>query len=108
MLDGGDFPVDLARVARLWTHGSVIRSYLVELAHRALTRPDHFERIAPKGGGGSTGTWAVEEARRLGIDLPAIALSLAQRTGEPANEFAARMIAALRYEFGRHPFEAKD
>ena len=108
MLDGGDFPVDLARVAELWTRGSVIRSHLVELAHSALTRPDHFERIAPKVGGGSTGAWAVEEARRLGIDLPAIALSLAQRTGEPANEFAARMVAALRYEFGRHPFEAKD
>jgi len=108
MLEGGDFPVDPARVAELWTHGSVIRSHLMDLARTALTRPDHFERIAAEVGGGSTGTWAVEEARRLGIDLPAIALSLAQRTGQPANEFAARMVAALRYEFGRHPFETRD
>ena len=108
MLDGGDFPVDAAQVADLWTRGSVIRSHLIELARSALSRPDHFERIAPKAGGGSTGAWAVEEARRLGIDLPAIALSLAQRTGEPANEYAARMVAALRWEFGRHPFETTD
>ncbi|MBN2583794.1 MAG: decarboxylating 6-phosphogluconate dehydrogenase [Planctomycetes bacterium] len=108
LLAESPYDVDLAQAADLWTHGSVIRSWLMELARTALTRPDHFERIAPKAGGGSTGTWAVEEASRLGVDVPAIALSLTQRTGTPANEFAARMVAALRYEFGRHAFETTE
>jgi len=108
MLDAAEFPVDLRRAAELWQHGSVIRSWLMELAQTALSRPDHFERIAPKIGGGSTGTWAVEEADRMNVRVPAIALSLAERTGEPSNEFAARIIAALRYEFGRHPFQTRD
>ena len=107
MLDAAEFPIDLGRAAELWQHGSIIRSWLMELAHTALSRPDHFERIAPKIGGGSTGTWAVEEAARMHVKVPAIALSLAERTGEPSNEFAARIIAALRYEFGRHPFQTR-
>lgn len=107
MLGASEFPLDLPRLAELWTHGSVIRSWLMELVAEALARPDHFEKIAPAVGGGSTGTWAVEEARRTGVKLPAIELSLKERTDKPSNEYAARMVAALRYEFGRHPFTTR-
>lgn len=103
MIDGSEFPVDLPPLADLWNHGSVIRSWLMELVAAALRRPDHFERIAPVAGGGATGTWAVEEAERMGMALPTIALALRERSDTPSNAYAARMVAALRYEFGRHP-----
>jgi 6-phosphogluconate dehydrogenase len=103
LLDAYEAPLNMPQLARLWNHGSVIRSWLMDLAAQALSRPNHFEKIAPVVGGGSTGTWAVEEAGRRGMKLPAIELSLRERTGQPSNEFAARMVAALRYEFGRHP-----
>jgi 6-phosphogluconate dehydrogenase len=106
MLDVSGYGTEPSQAAELWAHGSVIRSWLMELAAAALSRPDHFERIAPSAGGGETGTWAVEEAARLGVAVPAIALSLAERREAPSNEYAARMVAALRYEFGRHAFEA--
>ena len=107
LLAAAPLKLDPAQVAELWTRGSVIRSHLVELAHDALARPGHFEKIAPKAGGGQTGAWAVQEARRLGLAVPAIALALKERKRRPANEFAARLVAALRWEFGRHPFETK-
>ncbi|HOI54947.1 MAG TPA: decarboxylating 6-phosphogluconate dehydrogenase [Phycisphaerae bacterium] len=105
MLDRSPYGTSPAQAAALWTHGSVIRSWLMELAATALSRPNHFERIAPQAGGGQTGAWAVEAAAQLGVKTPAIALSLAERGETPANAYAARMVAALRYEFGRHAFE---
>ncbi len=107
LLEASEFPLELGRIAELWTHGSVIRSWLMELLHRALEREGHFERIAAKVGGGQTGTWAVKAAEELGVSVPAIARSLAERKDSPSNPFAARIVAALRYEFGGHAFETR-
>ncbi len=104
LMDHGRFKIDSAQVAELWNHGSVIRSWLMELVRDAMQRQAHFDQIAGTIGGGSTGTWAVTEAQQLGLKMPAIETSLQQRQ-KPDNDYAARIVSALRYEFGRHPFE---
>jgi 6-phosphogluconate dehydrogenase len=104
LLDHGRFDIDAAQVAELWNRGSVIRSWLMELVRDSMQRQEHFSQIAGAIGGGSTGSWAVAEAERLALKMPAIELSLKQRQ-RPDNDYAARIVSALRYEFGRHPFE---
>lgn len=104
LMDHSPFDIDAAQVAELWNRGSVIRSWLMELVRDAMQRQAHFDQIAAVVGGGSTGTWAVDEAAQIGIKMPAIETSLRQRQ-QPENDYAARIVSALRYEFGRHPFE---
>lgn len=104
LLDESSFNFDAAQVAHLWNRGSVIRSWLMELLRDAMQRQAHFNNIAVAVGGGSTGTWAVEEAAKINLKLPAIETALRQRN-RPENDYAARIVSALRYEFGRHPFQ---
>jgi len=90
-------------VARLWTNGSVIRGWMMELTARVLARDPKLEGIAGVIGGGDTGSWAIEEAWKAGVPLPAIAMSYAMRLrSRQAETFAGKVVAALRHEFGGH------
>nr|PZN39480.1 MAG: decarboxylating 6-phosphogluconate dehydrogenase [Bacillota bacterium] len=103
LLAQGPYPIDLARVADLWNHGSVIRGWLMELTARALARDPRLESIAGVIGGGSTGSWAIEEAWKAGVPMPAIAMSYAMRLrSRQQDTFAGKVVAALRHEFGGH------
>lgn len=104
LLAAGPYALDLAQVAQLWTNGSVIRGWLMELTARSLTRDPNLETIPGIIGGGDTGSWAIEEAWKAGVPVPAIAISYAMRLrSRQADTFAGKMVAALRYEFGGHP-----
>lgn len=103
LLAKGPYSLDLAQVARLWTNGSVIRGWLMELTARVLARDPKLEGIAGVIGGGDTGSWAIEEAWKAGVPLPAIAMSYAMRLrSRQAETFAGKVVAALRHEFGGH------
>ncbi|HEY8348070.1 MAG TPA: decarboxylating 6-phosphogluconate dehydrogenase [Symbiobacteriaceae bacterium] len=103
LLAKGPYSLDLAQVARLWTNGSVIRGWLMELTARVLARDPKLEGIAGVIGGGDTGSWAIEEAWKAGVPLPAIAMSYAMRLrSRQAETFAGMVVAALRHEFGGH------
>jgi 6-phosphogluconate dehydrogenase len=99
-----DFPdLDLAQIAEVWRHGSVVRSWLLDLAARALARDPRLEGIRGYVEDSGEGRWTVIEAARAGIPVPAIADSLFARFGSRDEDpFAMKMIAALRQEFGGH------
>lgn len=103
LLAQGPYQLDLAQVARLWTNGSVIRGWLMELTARALERDPRLESITGVIGGGSTGSWAIEEGWKAGVPMPAIAMSYAMRLrSRQPDTFAGKVVAALRHEFGGH------
>ncbi|HWI66200.1 MAG TPA: decarboxylating 6-phosphogluconate dehydrogenase [Symbiobacteriaceae bacterium] len=108
LLDAGPFDLDLAQVSELWNHGSVVRSWLMELAARAFKNDPHLEAITGEVGGGSTGSWAIEEAWKVGVPLPVIAMSYALRLrSRQADTMSGKVVAALRREFGGHAVQSK-
>ncbi len=103
-----DFPLDLARIAKLWNHGSVVRSWLNELAERAFSRDGELEGIRGHVQDSGEGRWTVEEAMRLDVPAPVITLSLLARFRSRQEEsFGAKLIAALRLEFGGHSVQTR-
>lgn len=103
LLQSGPFELDLEQVAELWRHGSVIRSWLMDLAAHAFARDPHLESIGGLVGGGATGSWAIEEGWKAGVPMLAIATAYALRLrSRQPDTFAGKVVAALRYEFGGH------
>jgi 6-phosphogluconate dehydrogenase len=104
LLHDGRYDLDLESVARTWNNGAVIRSWLLELCEEAFAEEGtHLQTVADHVGGGSTGTWTVEEALSQEIPVPLIYTALAERFGSRADgRFARRLANRLRYGFGRH------
>jgi 6-phosphogluconate dehydrogenase len=98
------FRFDLARIAALWNHGSVVRSWLNQLAERALARDASLAEVEPWVADSGEGRWTLQEAMDLDVPAPAIAAALFARfRSRQPESFGARVIAALRREFGGHP-----
>ena len=98
-----EFSLDLAAVARLWQHGSVVRSWLLDLAAEALGENPRLEGIEPWVADSGEGRWTVLEAIDKDVPLPVIALSLMARfRSRQQASFADRLLAALRNQFGGH------
>ena len=103
LLAGHEFQLDLPAIADLWQHGSVIRSWLLELAAAALKKDPKLERIRGYVEDSGEGRWTVEEAIRLGVPVPALAFSLFERfRSRQEDAWSDRFIAALRNQFGGH------
>ena len=103
-----DFTLHLGKIAKLWNHGSVVRSWLNELAERAFSRGDQLTAIRGYVEDSGEGRWTVEEAMRLDVPAPVITLSLLARFRSRQEEsFGAKVIAALRNEFGGHAVQTK-
>jgi len=103
-----DFTLQLGQIAKLWNHGSVVRSWLNELAERAFSRDDQLAAIRGYVEDSGEGRWTVEEAMRLDVPAPVITMSLLARLRSRQEEsFGAKVIAALRHEFGGHAVQTK-
>ena len=103
-----DFELELGQIAKLWNNGSVVRSWLNELAERALSRDNELASIRGYVEDSGEGRWTVEEAMRLDVPAPVITLSLLARLRSRQEEsFGAKVIAALRKEFGGHAVQTK-
>jgi 6-phosphogluconate dehydrogenase len=98
------FPqLDLAQVAEVWQHGSVVRSWLNELAASALARDASLADLKGYVADSGEGRWTVQEAIDLDVPVPVITLSLLTRfRSRQVDSFGAKVIAALRNEFGGH------
>ncbi|MCM2266156.1 MAG: decarboxylating 6-phosphogluconate dehydrogenase [Elusimicrobiales bacterium] len=95
--------MDMSAVAGLWNNGSVIRSWLLELAQNAFDKDPGLEKVEGVVPDSGEGRWTVEEAARLGVPLPAISVSLFKRfRSQMKDNFADKLSAALRSEFGGH------
>jgi len=103
-----DFTLRLGQVAKVWNHGSVVRSWLNELAERAFAGDDQLGAIRGYVEDSGEGRWTVEEAMRLDVPAPVITLSLLARFRSRQEEsFGSKVIAALRHEFGGHAVRTK-
>jgi 6-phosphogluconate dehydrogenase len=103
LLAGSRFGIDLHQVSALWEHGSVVRSWLLELATRAFERDPRLASIRGYVEDSGEGRWTVQEALDQDVPLPVITLSLMRRfASRQAESFSAKVQAALRNEFGGH------
>ena len=103
LLDRSGLDLDLPRIAALWNRGSVVRSWLLELATRALAANPRLEGISGWVEDSGEGRWTVLQAVESGVPTPAIAQALFQRfASRQPDAFGLRLIAALRDEFGGH------
>jgi 6-phosphogluconate dehydrogenase len=104
ILHASEYPLDLEQVAKAWQHGTVIRSWLLELAGLAFEQ--HGEALGGIGGwvaDSGEGRWTVQEAMDLDVPAPVITLSLQARFRSRQEEsYGARVLAALRQQFGGH------
>jgi len=106
LLKEGPFEIDLGMVARVWNNGSVVRSWLLELAQEIL-ESDGLNEVADEVGGGQTGRWAAEAALEHEVPFTMLGAALSERYRSRRESFAARMVAALRRGFGGHPVKKK-
>jgi 6-phosphogluconate dehydrogenase len=107
-LRNAPFDLDLREISRVWNRGSVIRSWLLELAQDALKNDPHLEKIASEIGGGETGAWSVQTALETKVPFAMIAQAISARYESKLTEsFAKKFVAALRNEFGGHEIKEK-
>lgn len=103
LLKATDYDYDLAKLADVWNRGSVVRSWLLELAGRAFKSDPGLTHLKGYVDDSGEGRWTVNEAVARAVPIPTIAASLFARfTSRQENSFAMRVIAALRNEFGGH------
>ena len=108
ILDASQFDLDTHQLAALWNHGSVVRSWLLELAEGAFAKDPGLSKVRGYVDDSGEGRWTVFEAINENVPAPAIAASLFARfASRQDNSFAMRMIAALRNEFGGHAVKEK-
>jgi 6-phosphogluconate dehydrogenase len=98
-----DFKLDLHQIAAVWNHGSVVRSWMNELAEEAFSKEGNVESLKGYVDDSGEGRWTVQEAIDLDVPAPVITLSLLARlASRQPDSFSAKVIAALRNEFGGH------
>ena len=104
ILHASDYGIDLEAVAKAWQHGTVIRSWLLELAGRAFEQHgDDLGDIRGWVADSGEGRWTVQEAIDRDVPAPVITLSLLARfTSRQDESYSARVLAALRQQFGGH------
>ena len=103
-----EFDLDLAAVGELWKHGSVVRSWLLDLTAAALKADASLAGIAPHVPDSGEGRWTAIEAVELGVPAPVMSLALMMRyTTQGNNDYAARLLAKMRQGFGGHAVSAQ-
>jgi 6-phosphogluconate dehydrogenase len=104
-----EFGFDLSQISKIWQHGSVVRSWLLDLAANALKEDAKLEDIKPWVADSGEGRWTVFESIDLDVPAPIITLALQMRFASRDEEnFSARMLAALRNQFGGHAIKKTD
>lgn len=101
-----EYDIDYKEVARVWNHGSVVRSWLMELTENAFRKDENLDKIKGVMHASGEGKWTIETALDLGVPTPVIALSLMMRQrSQQEDTFSGKVVAALRNEFGGHKVE---
>ncbi len=101
--------LDFPAICDLWNHGSVVRSWLLELAQRAFTEDPRLESLKPYVDDSGEGRWTVAAAVETAVPAPVITMSLFERfRSRQDNSFQDRVLAALRNQFGGHAVKRRD
>lgn len=103
------FDLDLHQIATIWNHGSVVRSWLLELAERALAQDPDLKALKGYVEDSGEGRWTVQAAIDFDVPAPVITLALMQRfVSRQEESFAAKVLAALRNQFGGHAVQYRE
>jgi len=103
LLHASDYDYDLAELSNLWMKGSVVRSWLLELAARAFGKDPDLEALKGFVNDSGEGRWTLVESIERAVPMPVLALSLQMRfRSRQEDTFAGKVLAALRNEFGGH------
>ena len=109
MLKASPFEFDLAKISHLWNQGSVVRSWLLQLAENAFAKDPQLSSIRGYVGDSGEGRWTVLEAVEREIPASVLTLSLFARFASRQDDsFSAKVIAALRNEFGGHSVKTNE
>jgi 6-phosphogluconate dehydrogenase len=104
-----DFHIDLAAVAETWRHGSVVRSWLLDLTAEVLAGDAALEDIEPFVADSGEGRWTALEGIEQGIPTPVMSVALMARfASQGKNEYSARLLAMMRNRFGGHSVQVAD
>jgi 6-phosphogluconate dehydrogenase len=97
------YDLNLADIAEVWRRGSVIASWLLDLTARALSNDPELTKFSGRVADSGEGRWTISAAIDEGIPAPVLSAALYQRFGSRGeNEFADKLLSALRYQFGGH------
>lgn len=108
LLKSGPFDLDLGAISHLWNHGSVVRSWLLELLEEVLTKDYALDNIRGYVADSGEGRWTVQEAINASVPAPVITMALYARFASRQDDsYSAKVIAALRTAFGGHAVETK-
>jgi 6-phosphogluconate dehydrogenase len=100
-----ELDIDVARLAETWRHGSVVRSWLLDLCVDIL-KDENFLQVAPVVPDSGEGRWTALESIELGVPAPAIAAALMNRfSSQGRSDYTRRLLAMMRARFGGHPTE---
>jgi 6-phosphogluconate dehydrogenase len=109
ILEKSEYSYDLHQLASIWRYGSVVRSWLLELLEIALSKDPSLEKIRGWVADSGEGRWTVQAAIDEDVPAPVITLSLLSRfVSRQEESFSAKVIAALRNEFGGHPIKSEE
>jgi len=98
-----EFGLDLHQIGKIWEHGSVVRSWLLELLTEALGKNPSMEGIAPFVPDSGEGRWTVDEAIQLDVAAPVITLSLLERLrSRDTDSYTDKLLSVMRGQFGGH------
>jgi len=103
-----DFNMDLAAIAEMWRHGSVVRSWLLDLSAEFLAKDQTLEGIEPLVADSGEGRWTVNESVEQGVPAPVMTIALMSRfDSQGRGDFGNKMLAMMRKGFGGHAVEGK-
>ena len=109
VFEHSEFDIDFQKTAKLFNHGSVVRSWLMELTENAFSKDPKLDGIKGIMHSSGEGKWTLETALDLGVPTPVIALSIMMRYRSQMNDtFSGKVVAALRNEFGGHAVEKNE
>ncbi len=108
IMEKSEFNIDNRAVSKVWQHGSVIRSWLLELADKAFSDDPELEKLEPFVADSGEGRWTVDAAVELGVPAPVISSSIFSRFQSQGNgDFSMKILSALRNQFGGHAVREK-
>jgi 6-phosphogluconate dehydrogenase len=103
MRNRGDLELDVAAIAETWRHGSVVRSWLLDLVAGFLAQDAGLAGVAPFVADSGEGRWTVQEAIEQGVPAPVLSLALMARfASQGRDDYAAKLLAMMRKSFGGH------
>ena len=98
-----DFGLDLAGIAESWRHGSVVRSWLLDLSADVLADDQELDNVQPFVADSGEGRWTALEGIEQGVPTPVMSLALMARfSSQGKQDYSARLLAMMRNQFGGH------